>query len=82
MGDGPPLFIDADVDILARAFLHSPYSGPIYADWPLDRRLHAFLRRRRCDDGDLCNMVLDRIMAARGATAVSQGTKAGSRSAR
>ncbi len=70
MGDGPPLFVDSDVDTLANDFLHSPYAGPIYADWPLDRRLHAFLRRqgfsRGADTGDLCNTILDRIMAHRG----------------
>jgi hypothetical protein len=63
------LFIDTDVDTFARDFLDSPYAGPIYADWPLDRRLHAFLRRRGSDDGDLCKNVLDRIMACRGLTA-------------
>jgi hypothetical protein len=73
MGDGPPLFVDSDVDTFASDFLHSPYAGPVYADWSLDRRLHTFLRRqgfsRVGDDGDLCNMVLDRIMAYRGTTA-------------
>ncbi len=70
MGDGPPLFVDSDVDTLANDFLHSPYAGRIYADWPLDRRLHAFLRRqgfsRGAGAGDLCNTILDRIMAHRG----------------
>jgi hypothetical protein len=70
MGDNPPLFIDSDVDIFARDFLHSPYAGPIYADWSLDRRVHAFLRRqgpsRAAHDGDLSNRVMDRIMAYRG----------------
>jgi hypothetical protein len=66
MGDVPPLFIDSDVDAFARDFLDSPYAGEIYADWSLDRRLHAFLRRQGADDGDLCNLVLDRIMANRG----------------
>jgi hypothetical protein len=75
MGDGPPLFIDADVDTFARDFLHSPYADPIYADWPLDRRLHAFLRRQGRDDGDLCNSVLDRIMAHRSLAAGSPTTQ-------
>jgi hypothetical protein len=70
MGDHPPLFIDSDVDTFAWDFLHSPYAGQIYADWSLDRRLHAFLRRqgfsRVADDGDLSNSVLDRIMAYAG----------------
>jgi hypothetical protein len=71
MADGPPFFIDADVDTFARDFLHSPYAGPIYAGWPLDRRLHAFLRRQGSDDGDLCNVVMDRIMAHREVTSGS-----------
>ena len=67
MGDNPPLFTDSDVDTFAWEFLRSPYAGPIYADWSLDRRLDTFLRRqgfsRVADDGDLSNIVLDRIMA-------------------
>jgi hypothetical protein len=67
MGDNPPWFTDSDVDTFAWEFLRSPYAGPIYADWSLDRRLDTFLRRqgfsRVADDGDLSNIVLDRIMA-------------------
>ena len=67
MGDNPPLFIDSDVDTFAWEFLRSPYAGPIYADWSLDRPLDTFLRRqgfsRVADDCDLSNIVLDRIMA-------------------
>lgn len=70
MGDNPPLFIDSDVDTFAWEFLRSPYAGPIYADWSLDRRLDTFLRRqgfsRVADDGDLSNIVLDRIMVCGG----------------
>jgi hypothetical protein len=67
MGDNPPWFTDSGLDIFAREFLRSPYASPIYADWSLDRRLDTFLRRqgfsRVADDGDLSNIVLDRIMA-------------------
>jgi hypothetical protein len=66
MGGNPPLLTDSDVDILAWEFLRSRYVGPIYADWSPDRRLDTFLRRRGlprvADDGDLSNIVLDRIM--------------------
>jgi hypothetical protein len=69
MGGNPPLLTDSDVDTLAWEFLHSRYVGTTYADWSLDRRLHTFLRRRGltrvADDGDLCNIVLNRIMAYR-----------------
>ena len=67
MGGNPPLLSDSDLDALAADFLRSRYRGPIYADWSPDRRLDTFLRRqgfsRVADDGDLSNIVLDRIMA-------------------
>ncbi len=68
MGGNPPLLLtDSDVDALLREFLRSHYLGPIYADWSPDRRLDTFLRRRGlarvADNGDLANIVLDRIMA-------------------
>jgi hypothetical protein len=66
IGD-PPSLTDSDVDYLAWEFLRSCYVDMIYADWSLDRRLHTFLRRRGfnrvADNGDLSNIVLDRIMA-------------------
>ena len=67
MGANPPLLLtDSDVDALAREFLRSSYLGPTYAGWSPDRRLDVFLRRkglsRVADDGDLSNIVLDRIM--------------------
>lgn len=69
MGGNPPLLTDSDVDTLAWGFLHSRYVGTTYAGWSLDRRLDTFLRRRGltrvADDGDLSNIVLDRIMAYR-----------------
>ena len=68
MGGNPPLLLtDSDVDALAREFLLSRYLGPTYAGWSPDRRLDTFLRRRGlsrvADDGDLSNIVLERIMA-------------------
>jgi hypothetical protein len=48
-------------------FRRSPYAGPTYADWSLDRRVDTFLRRqgfsRVAEDGNLSGIVLDRIMA-------------------
>lgn len=68
MGGNPALLLtDSDVDALACDFLRSHYLGPTYAGWSPDRRLDTFLRRRGlsriADDGDLSNIVLDRIMA-------------------
>jgi hypothetical protein len=72
MGANPPLLLtDSDVDALACEFLRSSYLGPTYAGWSPDRRLDTFLRRRGlsrvADDGDLSNIVLDRIMTNVGA---------------
>jgi hypothetical protein len=63
---GGPFLAEPDFDGLAWQFLHSDYAGAMYAQWPLDRRLEGFLRYRGltrvADDGDLYNMVLDRVM--------------------
>ena len=77
MGANPPLLLtDSDVDTLAWEFLQSRYFGPIYAHWPPDRRLEVFLRRRGlsrvADDGDLTNIVLDRVMAHVGRAAAGR----------
>jgi len=67
MAGDPPLLTDSDVDSLAWDFLSSRYATTIYLDWSLDRRVDTFLRRRDltrvADDGDLSNIVLDRIVA-------------------
>jgi hypothetical protein len=65
MGAHPPLLLtDSELDDLACEFLRSRYA--VYADWSPDRRLDAFLRRRGlsrvANDGDLSDLVLDRIM--------------------
>lgn len=65
--EGSPLSTDSGVDELAFAFLHSPYAGKTYVDWPLDRRLEGFLRHRGLlrllDDGDAYGLILNRVMA-------------------
>ena len=64
---GPPLLTDSDVDSLAWQFLNSTYADTAYADWPLDRRVDGFLRRRGlvrlAQDGDAYGLVLNRVMA-------------------
>jgi hypothetical protein len=60
------LVTDSDVHALTWEFLNSGYGGDEYAHWPLERRLHGFLRRRglarHADNGDICNVILDRVM--------------------
>jgi hypothetical protein len=66
-GRDPLLLIDPDVDALAWEFLNSQYANDVYAIWPLERRLDGFLRRlglaRVADDGDMYDIILDRVMA-------------------
>jgi hypothetical protein len=66
LGD-PQLLTDSDIDALAWQFLNSAYADDTYADWPLDRRLDGFLRRRGLSriaaDGDAYDLVLSRVMA-------------------
>jgi hypothetical protein len=58
---------DAELDTMAWGFIDSSYAGSQFADWPIDRRLHAYLDHRRlssvADDGTLCEALLDRVMA-------------------
>jgi hypothetical protein len=71
VGD-PPSLTDSDVDALAWQFLNSAYADDTYADWPLDRRLDGFLRRRGlvrlAEDGDAYDLILNRVMAYIGVT--------------
>ena len=67
LGD-PPLLTDSDVDALAWQFLNSPHAdNHTYSDWPLDRRLEGFLRRRGlvrlAEDGDAYDLILNRVLA-------------------
>jgi len=74
---GPPFLTDSDVDALAWQFMHSAYADDTYADWPLDRRLEGFLRRRGpgrlAEDGDAYDLILNRVMAYIGARAAQDG---------
>ena len=60
-----------DLDELAWKFLGSEFSQDIYADWPLDRRLDAYLRHHQLggivNDGAVYSSLLDRVMTNIGA---------------
>jgi hypothetical protein len=58
---------DAELETMAWGFLGSPYASKRFVEWPIDRRLHAYLRhqglRDVADDGTRCAALLDRVMA-------------------
>ncbi len=56
-----------DIDTLAWQFLCSPYIGRLYWDWPLERRIDAYLRHEERGDvlknGAAYGELVDRVMA-------------------
>ncbi|WP_267306941.1 hypothetical protein [Mycobacterium barrassiae] len=59
-----------DVEAVAWRFLRSEFSSPIYADWPIDRRLEAYLQHHEASEllrNGCFNVVLERVMANIGA---------------
>lgn len=79
-GDSP-LITDSDVDALAWQFLRSGYADQTYADWSLDQRLDGFLRHRGLalfsEDGDIYDLILNRVMSYIGAARTSGSEPAG-----
>lgn len=58
---------DGQLNDVAWQFLRSEFTDAIYADWPIDRRLDAFLLhhgfRLLYEDGSAYQALLDRVMA-------------------
>ncbi len=56
----------AELDALAWQFLRSEFTDQIYADWPIDRRLDAFLLHHGptevLADGSAYNDLLEHVM--------------------
>lgn len=56
-----------DVDAVAWRFLRSEFASQIYADWPIDRRIEAYLLHHEPSeilrDRTLYSLLLDRVMA-------------------
>jgi hypothetical protein len=68
---------DAELDAIAWGFLGSTYASKRFVEWPIDRRLHAYLRHQgmssMADDGTFSAALLDRVMANIG-SALNSGT--------
>ncbi|ULN43870.1 hypothetical protein MI149_12835 [Mycolicibacterium crocinum] len=56
-----------ELEIVAWGFLRSEFTSEIYCDWPIDRRVDAYLLHygpaQLLNDGSAYNALLDRIMA-------------------
>jgi hypothetical protein len=56
-----------ELDIIAWRFLRSEFTEQIYSDWPIDRRVDAFLAHHGpaelVNDGSAYNALLEAIMA-------------------
>ena len=56
-----------ELDAIAWKFLGSEFTGQTYADWPIDRRIDAYLQHHGlthiANDGSFCKALLERVMA-------------------
>jgi hypothetical protein len=58
---------EQELDAIAWKFLGSEFTGELYANWPIDRRVNAYLMHHRlmhvANDGAACDALLHRVMA-------------------
>lgn len=63
----PTSLMDKELESISWDFLKSAFTGPIYADWPIDRRVEVYLRHHGltavADDGSAFSALLERVMA-------------------
>ena len=56
-----------ELDAIAWKFLGSEFAGPMHADWPIDRRIDAYLQHHGptdiVNDGSASKALLERVMA-------------------
>ena len=60
-------FVAEELDAVAWRFLRSEFASHIYADWPIDRRVEAFLQHsgpsELLNDGSAYSSLMDHVMA-------------------
>jgi hypothetical protein len=60
-------FTGAQMEAIAWGFLRSEFTQQIYADWPVDRRIDAYLHHQDLDqivdDGSAFDLLTERVMA-------------------
>jgi hypothetical protein len=58
---------EQELDAIAWRFLGSEFTGELYANWPIDRRVNAYLMHHRlmhvANDAAACDALLHRVMA-------------------
>lgn len=63
----PTSLVANKLESISWDFLKSEFAGPIYADWPIDRRLEVYLLHHGltavADDGSASSALLERVMA-------------------
>ena len=56
-----------ELDTIAWKFLGSEFAGPMYADWPIERRIDAYLQHHGLadlvNDGSASKALLEPVMA-------------------
>jgi len=71
-----------ELDAIAWQFLGSEFTGQTYADWPIERRIDAYLQHHGLadlvNDGSASKVLLERVMANIG-SAMRSGVLAPSR---
>lgn len=63
----PDGLLDRELESISWDFLQSQFTGPVYAGWPIDRRLEVYLLRRGltavANSGTMSMALLEKVMA-------------------
>jgi hypothetical protein len=76
---GPVALTECELEAIAWRFLGSEFAGLIYADWPVERRVDAYLTHRGMSDvvnnGDAFNAVLQHVLTNIGPAHAQSSTR-------